>query len=87
MNVEGLCPNCGSDDRHIVESRKRYGKTFRRCDCRRCGTRYGTIEKYIASADLEQSLGLSRIRDKVDDLQEQLTDLTDLIEDLIDLNP
>jgi transcriptional regulator NrdR family protein len=45
------CPDCGSIERGVIESRPRAGGSiYRRCFCRRCGTRYSTREQLVGEA-------------------------------------
>jgi uncharacterized Zn finger protein len=85
--TEGICPSCGSYDRDVIESRKRHGSVFRRCDCRECGTRYRTSEKVIAPYYIDYAVALTRIRDQLQGLEEELSVLVRLTESAIDLDP
>ena len=41
------CPNCGSDNDHVIESRKRTDYIYRKRQCTDCGCRYLTHEIFM----------------------------------------
>ena len=86
--VVGLCPNCGSSDRDITDSRKRTNYTYRRCTCRNCGARYSTYERSFVGDDApDQSLALSKLRDRLGAIEAELVSMVSIVESAINLNP
>ena len=48
-----ICPKCGCDSDHVINSRK-WGKTVkRRRVCESCGFRYNTVEEYENAAAMK----------------------------------
>lgn len=82
-----LCPNCGSFDRDIVESRKRCGGVYRRSQCRQCSARYTTQERPVSdepSVTEQQAAiahALARLLDRLTDVEHDVTALRTTILD------
>lgn len=77
------CPDCGSIERGVIESRPRAGGSiYRRCFCRRCGTRYTTREQLVGqpitrTRDEQRADRLRRaaILDQIDRIERSLAAL------------
>lgn len=39
-----LCPACGCADTGVVDTKPRFGRVYRRRECRHCGRRWTTCE-------------------------------------------
>jgi len=39
-----VCPDCGANDTFVVETKPRFGRIYRRRECRACGRRWTTCE-------------------------------------------
>lgn len=80
------CPKCGSQERRVIESRRRVGDVYRRCVCGGCGSRYTTRER-VECADTSEpnTLLLAKLRDRVASLESNATSLRLIIEDQLPL--
>lgn len=45
------CPDCGSTERKVIESRRQTNEVRRRCVCQNCSNRFTTIETLMDRDD------------------------------------
>ena len=70
------CPKCRSYNVFVVDSRKNYGKIWRRKKCSDCGFRYSTYE--VSAKDLERTEKILKLMSEVQSISSIFDEITRL---------